>query len=205
MPRHHGTALLILYCIVFFFAVPAHGQDTNAPAGRAPGMDDMMKKMMALATPGAPHKLLAGLGGTWETSAAMFMPGMPASSPSKGTTKNTMILGGRFLQSDLDGAMMGMPMKGMGIMGYDNFAKKYFMFWVDNLGTTFSSAEGFADRDGKVITLYGRMDEPTTGEIGKIVKYVYRLVSNDKYVFEIHDPAIGEPNTKVMEVTYTRK
>jgi len=73
------------------------------------------------------------------------------------------------------------------------------------MGTTYSTAEGSADQSGKVITLYGKMDEPTTGENDKNVKYVYRLQSKDKYLFEIHDLSLPEGSTKVMEVTYTRK
>jgi hypothetical protein len=65
--------------------------------------------------------------------------------------------------------------------------------------------EGTFDRSGKVLTMYGKMNEWMTGELGKTVKYVTRVVSKDKHVFEIHDLSIGEPNTKVIEVTYTRK
>jgi hypothetical protein len=43
-----------------------------------------------------------------------------------------------------------------------------------------------------------------TGEHGKTIKYVTRIVNNDKHMFEIHDLSIEEPNTKVMEMVYTR-
>jgi len=56
-----------------------------------------------------------------------------------------------------------------------------------------------------MLTLYGKMDKPMTGEHNKNVKYVTRIVGPDKHIFEVHDLAIGEPNTKVVEVTYTRK
>ena len=58
---------------------------------------------------------------------------------------------------------------------------------------------------GKVLSLYGKMDEPMTGEHDKNVKYVSRMISADKHIFEVHDLAISEPNTKVVEVVYTRK
>ena len=50
-----------------------------------------------------------------------------------------------------------------------------------------------------------KQGESTTGEHDKNVKYVYRFIDKDKYVFEIHDLAIGEPNTKVIDVVNTRK
>lgn len=51
---------------------------------------------------------------------------------------------------------------------------------------------------------YGPMDEPLTGENDKPVKYVWRFPDAKTIVFELHDLAIGEPNTKVVEVTYRR-
>jgi hypothetical protein len=168
-------------------------------------MDEMMKKMMELAAPGAPHKKLAELVGTWESSTAMTMyPGQPP-TVTKGTAVYTMVLGGRFLAQDVKAEMMGMPFTGIGYTGYNNFDKKYTMFWIDSFGTVMSTAEGSADQTGRVISFYGKMDEPGTGEHDKNVKYVIRMIDKDKHILEIHDLAIGEPNTKVVEVTYTRK
>ena len=79
------------------------------------------------------------------------------------------------------------------------------MFWIDDMGTVMSTGDGNFDQSGKVLTLFGKMDEPTTGEYDKNVKYVSRWIDNNKFIFEIHDLAIGEPNTKVIEVEYTRK
>ena len=67
------------------------------------------------------------------------------------------------------------------------------------------NSEGGFDQSGKVLTTYGKMDEPMTGEHDKNVKYVTRIISPDKFVFEVHDFAMGESNTKVVEVKYTRK
>jgi hypothetical protein len=51
---------------------------------------------------------------------------------------------------------------------------------------------------------YGTLDEYTTGENDKMVKYAFRFLDADKIVLEIHDLPIGETNTKVLEFTYTR-
>jgi hypothetical protein len=40
--------------------------------------------------------------------------------------------------------------------------------------------------------------------IDKATTQIYRILSRNKHVFEMHDPARGE-NSKVMEVTYVRK
>ena len=38
-----------------------------------------------------------------------------------------------------------------------------------------------------------------------MVKYVWRFVTKDRLVLEVHDLPIGEKNTKVVEFTYNRK
>jgi hypothetical protein len=73
------------------------------------------------------------------------------------------------------------------------------------MGTAMYTARGTADADGKVITFNGLMDEPTTGEKDKKIKYVTRIIDDNKHVFEGWDQ-VGTPNEfKAFEVTYTRK
>ena len=73
------------------------------------------------------------------------------------------------------------------------------------LPTSLLTSEGYFDPSGKTLTMYGLMDEPMTGENGKPVKYVTRILSPGKHVFEVHDLAIGETGTKLVEITLTRK
>jgi hypothetical protein len=91
------------------------------------------------------------------------------------------------------------------LMGYDNFRREYVSIWVDNLSTTLSTSSGRLDQTGKIITVYGEMDEPISGELGKMSKMVTRIVDENTFVFEIHDLAIGGDDTMVMEITYQRK
>lgn len=199
------TAIAILCAFCLTAGKSAAQEKKPDPAAQKAAMDEMMKVMVQAGTPGDPHKKLAELTGTWDATTSMMMgPGVPPST-SKGTTTYKTVLGGRFVMMEMKGEMMGMPMEGVGFLGYDNVNKKYTMFWIDNFGTVMSTAEGAADRSGKVITLYGKMDEPTTGEHGKNVKYVYRLVDKERHTFEIHHLSSDEPNTKVLEVVYTRK
>jgi len=86
-----------------------------------------------------------------------------------------------------------------------NINKKFISFWIDDMSTAMYNSEGGFDQAGKVLTTYGKMDEPMTGEHDKNVKYVSRLINPDKFIFEVHDLAIGETNTRVVEVIYTRK
>lgn len=191
----------------------ALGQDkpasatTKPPSSKpdAPDPAEMMKKMEQFATPGPGHKVLNGLAGEWEAVARFWMGGPDApATESKGTNKARWILGGRYLQEEFTGEMMGMPFQGVGLTGYDNFNKQYVSIWMDTMGTGMLKSEGTADAEGKVITFHGKMDEPTTGEKQKPVKFVLRILSPDKHVFEMHDLNLGE-KSKVGEITYTRK
>jgi hypothetical protein len=175
-------------------------------AKSAPDMQEMMKKWMEVATPGEAHKHLGQFVGKWDTVVRMWWEG-PGKPPveSKGASEIKWIMDGRFLLEESSGQMMGMPYRGMGITGYDNFKKKYVVSYIDNMGTAMVTGEGKFDMANKVLTSFGKMDEPMTGEHDKTVKYVLRLLGKDKYVFEIFDEVGGPSEFKVVEITYTRK
>ena len=133
--------------------------------------------------------------------------GGPGSEPtvSQGSATCEWAHGDRFLEQEFTGMMANQPMDGVVYTGFDRYRNQYFMVTMSNMSTTPYFASGNFDPDGKVLSLYGYMDEPMTGEIGKPVKYVTRIIDKDKYIFEIHDMVFGENNTKVVEVTYTRR
>jgi hypothetical protein len=190
-------------------AVVLCGGPKSEAQEKSPGQDqmnEMMKKWKEIAAPGNPHKKLDMFVGTWDVETRMWMGG-PEAPPTttRGSTTFAWTVGGRYLRQDFRGEMAGMPVEGMGYTGYDNFEKKYVGVWMDNTTTAIFSMEGTMNREGTVLTMYGKMDEWMTGEVGKMSKYVFRVLDKDTIVFEIHDLAIGEPNTKVVEMTFTRK
>lgn len=168
-------------------------------------MQDMMKKYLDASMPGEAHKVFDNLVGSWNIATTMWMEG-PDKPPTnaKGTAELKWVLGGRFLQQETIGEFMGVPSAGMGFNGYDNLDKKFTMFWIDNSSTAMYTAEGVFDKSGKVLTMYGKMDDVMTGEHDKYAIYVLRLVDKDKWIFEFHD-ASSQPSTKVGEMVYTRK
>jgi len=182
-------------------------QDKAKPraAPAAADMQEMMKKWMEAAKPGEGHKLLEPMVGKWDTVTRMWMAAEQPPAESKGTSEVKWTLDGRFLLEEATGQMMGMPYKSMTFMGFDNFKKKYVFSYMDNLGTALYTGEGKLDLSKQVLTAFGRMDDPMMGETDKPVKYVTRIISKDKHVFEIYDE-IGSPNEfKAVEIVYTRK
>jgi len=167
-------------------------------------MQEMMEVYRELGTPGAPHELLASMAGSWvaKTKAwCMETHGVPMEST--GTSENKMILGGRFLQQQFSGEMMGGPFTGIGIAGYDNYTKKYVSTWIDSMGTAILVFEGNASSDGKTITQECRRDDPFKGSMKW--RSVTRIVDGDTHVFEMYGSDGSGKEAKMMEITYTRK
>jgi hypothetical protein len=181
-------------------------QEQKKGARKKPSQEEMMKRWQEAMTPGDAHKKLEDLVGSWDAEVKTWMNG-PKSEPmiTKGTSEHKMALGGRFLQQDFTGEMMGQPFTGVGYTGYDNMKKKYVAVWMDNMGTAIATMEGTINKEGTTITTWGKMDEPATGERDKKVKYVMHMIDKDKHVFEMYDLSAGGGKNPTMQITYTRK
>ncbi len=161
---------------------------------------DVYKK---LGTPGAPHKVLASMTGSWNTKIKSWMgPGKPPME-STGTSEQKMVLGGRFLQQEFTGEMMGSPFTGIGVTGYDNHTKKYVSTWIDSMGTAILFFEGTAGPDGKTITQETRYDDPVKGPMKW--RSVTRIVDDNTHMFEMYSTDKSGKEEKMIEITYTRK
>jgi Protein of unknown function (DUF1579) len=196
---YFGSALVVAGALVAGLALASEKAEKFDPE-----MEEMMKKAEAACTPGPAHQALEPLVGEWDAEVKTWMdPGAPPTI-SKGTAKSSWALKGRFVQQEFSGEFMGQPFHGIGFMGYDNVRQKYRNVWIDDMSTTIVTSEGDAEGDGKVITLGGDYACAMTGEKHKTTTQIYRILSRDKHVFEMHDPARGT-NSKVMEITYIRK
>jgi hypothetical protein len=165
-------------------------------------LPDGMKRWQEACTPGPAHKDLARFIGTWDTETVMF--GMGDVPAVKGTAEWKWLFEGRWIQMNSSGELMGRPYHNQMTMGYDNFRQKYTTAGVDDLQTVLITSEGNFDQSRQALITYGKVDEPMTGEIEKTFKSVWRFAGPDKFTHEVHDLAIGETNTKVFEVVYTR-
>lgn len=169
-------------------------------------MEALVEAYMKTTQPSKHHKWLEQLLGEWRTTSTVWMAG-PDGPPTKseGSAKFSWAVPGKWLRQEWEGTMMGTPMTGFGVLGYDNFKKKFVGSWFDSLSTALLTFEGLLDKSGKVLNQWGPMDEPMTGEHDKTVRYTTRFVGPDKFIFEIHDLAIGGDATKVIEMEYARK
>lgn len=167
-------------------------------------MAAMMAQAQKYTNPGEHHEVLKRYLGEWDAELTLFMGGK-AMEPTKGRSSSEWLMEGRWLKTDFEGSMMGMPMRIVSIMGYDNFKQSYVVTSVNSVDTSMIHQEGDMDPGGKALLMYGTLDEYLTGEHDKMVKTVFRFLSEDEIVMEVHDLPIGEKNTKVFEIRYKRR
>ena len=192
---------VILTSVVLLITSPALAKEKKAD--KKMDHEAMMEMWKKMAQPGEPHQLLASLAGSWTTTTKEWMePGKPPTE-SIGTAEIKTLLGGRFIQQEFDGEMMGQSFKGIGIDGYDNMTQKYVTAWMDSMGTGIFFMEGTASPDGKTITLKGSHPEPGGGKMTH--RAIWKLVDDNKQIFEMYGAHQDQKETKMMEITYTRK
>lgn len=193
---------LVLASLCFMLAVsPAMAKDQKGQKPKDPLA--MMELWKQAAMPGEPHKLFATLAGSWTTTTKEWIePGKPPME-STGTAESRMLMEGRFLHQEFHGEMMGQPFTGMSIDAYDNIRKKYITVWVDTRGTGVVIMEGTGSPDGKTITLRGSHPEPGGGTMTH--RAIWKIIDVNNQLVEMYRAQHGQKETKMMEITYTRK
>lgn len=165
--------------------------------------ESMCAVYQELAIPGANHKLLAEMAGSWSVKSRWWMdPGGPPME-STGASEQKMILDGRFLQQDFSGEMMGGPFTGFGFTGYDNHTKTFVSTWMDSMGTGIYYFEGSAGSDGRTITQTCSYDDPVRGPLKW--RQVTRIVDRNHLEFEMYTTDSSGIEGKMGEMSYTRK
>ncbi|MCG6915261.1 DUF1579 domain-containing protein [bacterium BMS3Abin03] len=186
--------LTFLIILSLFLAPNMFSQDEDMAAQQQAWMEYM--------TPGPMHEMMAKTAGDWKTTIKYWMDSSGDPMVSEGTSKSEMILGGRYLKETSNSTVMGMPMEGISITGYDNSTKEFTSVWIDNMGTGTTVAKGTYDEETKTITLYGSMVDPMTGKDTKY-REVINIVDDNHHVFEMYVDQDGQ-EVKNMEVEYAR-
>ncbi len=130
----HRFRVFVAFCVSLNFVTALWAQEPEVPK------------------PVEQHQWLHHFVGDWDTlqegSAGPDQPPMKC----KGTMKSQM-LGEFWVVNELQGDMMGTPMKGIQTIGYDEDKKKYVGTWVDSMMNHMWNYEGSVDSTGKILTL----------------------------------------------------
>ncbi len=196
-----------LACVMFLLApVLAGDKKTEAP-GEADEMAAMMAEIMKYAMPGEHHEHLQPLAGRWKLSSKFRMAADAPWSLSSGESVMDWILGGRFLQQRVTtppSEEMPVAFEGFGLLGYDNLAKEHFNLWTDNFQTGIMLFTGSCDASGRVLTFAGEFKDPKKGGGKTKERWVYRIINNDKFIFEMWGLGTDGKEYVHGEITYTR-
>ena len=166
-------------------------------------MQAMMEVYNKLATPTEPHKMFANLVGTWSTKTRAWMEPDKPPMEGTGTCEQKMLLGGRYLQQEYIGEMMGSPFTGINLIGFDNYTKKYVSTWIDSMSTGIYYFEGTGSADGRTVTQESTYDDPVRGPM--VWRSVTRIVDDNTLEYEMYLTPRGGKEEKMMEMTVTRK
>ena len=188
-------------------AAPAAAKPGDKPAADKGGgneMESMMKMMQEMSAPGKEHEALKPLVGSFTCTTKIIMePGAPPTE-SSGTVDRKWILGNRYIQEDVKATMMGMPLEGIGLIGYDKLQKFYHAYWIDSMSTGAWSMTGTADAVGKVLTFTGENFDPMSMSKKK-GRSTTDLTDPNKHVMKMYDTGPDGKEFMGLEMTCTRK
>lgn len=176
---------------------------TEAPA-TPPDTAAMRQAMIAYATPGEMHRMLASADGKWDADVTSWWSPDGPPQKSKGVSTNKMVLGGRYQESTFSGSFGGMPFEGKGTVAYDNTKKVFVSSWMDNMGTGLMIMEGPYDPATKTISFAGTMTDPTTGKECK-VREIMTFTDDKHQKMEMFAAPAGQKEYKTMEILFTKK
>ena len=129
---------------------------------------------LELAKESPPHKMLSKLEGNWSFDYKLWINPNNEPEEGNGTATVEVILGGRFLQIDMDYKVFEKDFTSKHIFGYDTNLKRFSLFSIDEFGTDaiFEFGDFNADEESIVFTGVDSISaNPSTGE----KSYQYRL------------------------------
>lgn len=176
------------------------GPATASPADTA-GASQRWAEFM---TPGPMHQWLAKQAGTWEAEVSSWMDPSAPPSKEKATEVVKMSMNGLYQEGDFSSTMMGMPMMGHSVMGFDNMKKKFVSTWIDNMGSGIIMMEGDYDEAGKTLNMKGKQSDPGL-KMETTIRQELKFQDDNNYTMTMYSTGPDGKEMKVMEGKFTRK
>jgi len=190
-----------LLATVLFLANPVFAQDAGKAA---PGNEAaMVKALDAAMTPGEGQKKLSPMIGTFDVRIRTWVSANSTPIESAASMVSAWVLGGRYVQSMLVGAVGGEPFNGIGYIGYDNVAKIYQTAWMDTGSTGMTWYTGSFDESGTTATMKASVPDPLTAKPTPL-ELRMSVQPNGDHVTEIWGQGLGTEMFRLMELKYTK-
>lgn len=155
--------------------------------------------------PGAGQKLLEKFVGDWHVVKRFFPPRGGDPVRMEGTCRQTMVNGGRFLQSDFVFQAGDQKTTGLGIIGFEPANGLFTSVWTDSRSTRMSLRRSREPFNGKEIVLFsGSLD--TAAKSARTSRTVTRLAADGNEIVH-RQYLLGRDGKErlVMELVLKRK
>jgi Protein of unknown function (DUF1579) len=174
---------------------------TAIESPRAAQGQDPQAKFEPKSAPGAGQKYLTRFVGEWDVAKAFF-PRSGEPNRSKGACRQTMIQGGRFLQSEFTFGEGERKTTGVGLIGFEPESSTFTSVWIDSRQTRMSMRKSREKFDGSQIVLFSE----TLGEAkeARRSRTVSKIEEGDKKIVH-RQYSLGQGEERlVMELVMTR-
>jgi hypothetical protein len=174
----------------------------SQPPARPDDKKDPLAAFEPKSNPGVGQQFLEKFVGEWEV-AKSFHPKKGEPTQQKGMCRQTMIHGGRFLQSEFTFEVDGGKTTGTGLIGFEPETGKFTSVWIDSRQTRMSFRQAEGKFDGEQIVLFSK---ELDGKEGRRSKTITRMEDEGKKI--VHRQfSIAQDNTErlLMELVLTKK
>ncbi len=170
------------------------------------GHDEAMAAMMAIGSPNKNHQLLEKFAGEWTYTLRYWMGTGTEPQNMSGTSSNTLIFDGRYLEQTVTGdAVEGHPaFEGRGFTGYNNLRKEYESVWLDNMSTTLMSGSGLYNAETKTLNEKGEFSCSMTQETHRSYRAAWQIQDEDHHTYKSYMRDSEGKEYLAMEIKYTR-
>jgi hypothetical protein len=180
-------------------AAPPQGVAQNHQNDAAPAQ----QSTAASTQPGAAQASLAKLAGDYTRVITFVGQTGSAAAPSSGTSKFSVVLGGRFILEESQDTVFGRPVEGLRIYGYNNATKQYEMVRMYTMSTGITMMKGTSSDGGKTIEFTGDTETSGTGKMTLHARL--RQIDDDQFVVTMSTAGPDGKDAPFQETAYTRK
>jgi hypothetical protein len=168
-----------------------------------PSPDTFLKALAEAGKPGAEHQKLQPFVGDWTFTLRVWTDPIQPPAQVTGTVERRWILGGRFIQENVQGEYKGKTFEALGLLGYDNAQKKFTAVRACGLCGTISQGLATCDDSGTKFVCAKEECCPLTGQ--KVQgRDEIRVENNDRIVMTMYRTVQGK-EVKAMEIVSLRK